>query len=58
MADEKEEVISIEEYQERCKQQARTIPMVKAEAVVKIFNQDGSLKSTLNFSSEEVDDAT
>ncbi len=52
------EEITLDELQKRSKQQKRTIPIVKAEAVVKIFDKDGKLKSTLNFSTEELDDAT
>jgi len=52
------EVISMEEFQKRSKKLGKVIPIVKAEAVVKIFDKDGKLKSTLNFSSEEIDNAT
>ncbi len=53
----KTEAISLEEYQKRSKKLGKSIPLVKAEAVVKIFDKDGNLKSTLNFSTEEIDNA-
>ena len=52
------EKISMEEFEKRSKKLGKTIPIIKAEAVVKIFDKDGNLKSTLNFSTEELDDAT
>ncbi len=52
------EEITMDEFEKRSKKLGRTIPLCKAEAVVKIFDKDGNLKSTLNFSTEELDDAT
>ncbi len=52
------EEITFEEFSKRSKKLGRSIPIVKAEAVVKIFDKDGKLKSTLDFSTEELDDAT
>ncbi|MEE9581015.1 MAG: hypothetical protein V3V74_06860 [Nitrosomonadaceae bacterium] len=54
----KTEEITVDEFQERSKKLGRSIPLCKAEAVVKIFDKDGNLKSTLDFSSEELDDET
>lgn len=54
----KTEQITYEEYQARCKQQGRTIPVMKAKALVDIFDKDGKKKSTLTFTSEDVDNAT
>ena len=56
MSTEKTETISKEEYDERCKKAGRAIPVVKAEATVKIISKDGS-ERTLQFSSEEMNDA-
>lgn len=52
------EEISLEEFKKRSKKNGGTVPMIKAEAVVKIFDKDGNLKSTLNFSTEELNNAT
>lgn len=52
------EKITLDEFKKRSKKLGRSIPTVKAEAVVKIFDKDGNLKSTLNFSTEELDNAT
>ncbi len=52
------EEITLDEFQKRRKKLGRSIPICKAEAVVKIFDKDGNLKSTLDFSTEELDDET
>lgn len=52
------EQITMDEFKKRSKKLGRSIPICKAEAVVKIFDKDGNLKSTLDFSTEEIDDAT
>lgn len=54
----KTEKITLEEYERRCKQKGRTIPVVKVEAIASVYDKDGNLKSTINFSSEELKDAT
>lgn len=54
MSDETEE-ISLAEYQRRSKAAGAALPVIKAEAVCKVFDKDGKLKATLNFSSEEVE---
>ncbi len=55
---EKTEEITMAEYERRSKKAGFTLPVVKAEAVVKVFDKDGKLKSILNFSTEELDNET
>lgn len=54
----KTENISLEEFQKRSKKLGKSIPLVKAEATVNIFDKNGKLKSTLKFSTEDLDHAT
>ena len=58
MSENKTEEITLEEYEARCKQKGRTIPVVKVEAVASVYDKDGNLKSTIDFSSEDLKDAT
>ncbi len=55
---EKTEEITMAEYERRSNKAGSALPVVKAEAVVKVFDKDGKLKSILNFSTEELDNET
>lgn len=54
---EQTEDITYEEFVKRQGQTKVKIPIVRAKAVVDVIDKDGNLKSTLNFDSEEVNDA-